>query len=376
MDACEVTQDVGQEEEEGRTQPSSLKRKSVLNSRPSKKTTTAPQQDPATTSTKAESKPKVDEEVVLLCSKLYHTDPLVGEEMTYDQVSAYADAAIGQRQQQEDDVYYNPDGRSLASLPPPQPSLLGYISDAASRKLPKEGVLTKVDRRTYFSVPTAGSGSKTGKDASAAANETNISDIQQKKKNRTHKEAMKEKLMPRALYQTMDLSALVATGVAVEEILTSHLMPLARAYVAHCHDSSKNPSLPITSVASPGEALSNVFSSVKKRKLNDEKFWLPSTLPPTTKIMQLHGSKKATTNTTNLMDQKSVPYILTDRQGNVARQRWCKNHGYVSVADLKNDMRQIGPLLVPTPDEVKNSARNDTVNDADAESSSSTDENE
>jgi len=233
--------------------------------------------------------------------------------------------------------------------------------------------LTKVDRRRYFSVPTAGGGPKTGKDASAAANETDTPDIQQKKKKRTHKEAMKEKLMPRALYQTMDLSALVATGVAVEEILTAHLMPLARAYVAHCHDSSKNPSLPITSVASPGEALSNVFSSTaKKRKLNDEKFWLPSTLPPTSKIMQLHGRKKVTTNTTNLMDPKSVPYILTDRQGNLAREKWCKKHGYVSVADLKNDMRQIGPLLVPTPDEVKNSARNDTVSDADAESSSST----
>ena len=303
--------------------------------------------------------PKLGEEDAALSSQLYKTDPLVNIKMTYDEIEAYADAAIGG---QREDAYYNPGGSFLASLPPPPPSLLRYLSDAATKKLPKEGRLTNDDRRKYFSVATAGnSGSDTVEDTKASANSNTFPDRPSLGGKNKEIEAMKQKLMPRALYQTMDLSALVATGVAVEEVLTAHLLPLARAYVAHCRGSSKKSSLPIESVASPGEALSRIFSSSKKRRLNDETYWLPSTLPPTSVLLQHRGSRKATTN--DIFDENNVSYVLADPQGKLARERWCKIHGYGSAADLKEDMRHIGSFLVPTSDdfEENNSSEDDDV---------------
>ena len=153
---------------------------------------------------------------------------------------------------------------------------------------------------------------------------------------------VKDELLPRVLYQRFNMSALVATGISIEETLTSLLMPLAQFYVDHCRSSGN--SLSFDQVVTPGEALVEALSSSNHPNVNLP--WLPSSLPSTFSL--LSGLKKGR-NISSFIKNDILSIDITDssnRRYENAMCRWAACHGY-----NKKEFRHIksfactGPLL-------------------------------
>ena len=162
-------------------------------------------------------------------------------------------------------------------LPPPPPSLLDYISRAASAKMPAEEDHSKSKDDADEESGTSASSSKT-----------------------THPQ--------------MNLSALVGAGIAVEEVLTATLMPLAKSYISLCRSRGEQ----FATVLGPAKAVMELRnSSVDK---NNFEPWLVGSLP------SLYGSKSKKRKkhfgggSTFPLDERTVKTFR------IARSKWLRCH--------------------------------------------------
>lgn len=353
-----------------------------------------------------------------LTSKVYDKNIFT----SLNKLELYADRAISVETTLNRHLNYDTD----LLVPPPPPSLLDYISRAASAKLPPEGRLNRDERQVFarlkpreknrreksknpkfrldstvkieanacHTINKKGTedqfnedstdktdafvkdrvdneniivtlGTYLKSDASGTqeedGGETRNEDKELKLRNKTtknphkrkrdtkpysaHEEMreLKNKLLPRTLYQRLNMSALVATGVAVEETLTSILMPLAQFYVDHCRSSGKHVSL--DGVLTPGEALADALSSPNHSSVNMP--WLPGTVPSTSKQLLDHLKKKGTLGK-GIIDDEDIIFDNKNYVFGKSRARWAKSHGY-SIREFKGLQKgyRVGPLLCP-----------------------------
>ena len=162
-------------------------------------------------------------------------------------------------------------------LPPPPPSLLDYISRAASAKIPAEEDLSKSKDDVEEESGTSASSFKT-----------------------TH--------------PLMNLSALVGTGIAVEEVLTATLMPLAKSYISLCRSRGEQ----FATVLGPAKAVMELRNS----SLENHNFepWLVGSLPT------VYGSKSKKRKEHFGGDSTFPLDERTEKTFRIARSKWLRCH--------------------------------------------------
>ena len=276
-------------------------------------------------------------------------------------------------------------------VPPPPPSLLDYISRAVAEKLPDEGPLNKEEHEVVqgmllknFEVTD---GEKLGerKCGEITSDEKNPSntitstdpdvkykssksncerkrrrkrgrpkrddiDVDLKRKSLDPEVITKIRMLPRLLYERFNLSALVAAGIAVEEVLTTMLMPLAQTCVEHCH--SIGDEVSPGCVVTPGAAVARALSFSKQA--NTAKPLLASSFPASSKIIPEYKPNKLLYDS-RLKSLKDGTKILEMKMSEKNRHRhikslrkWQEAHGY-SCEEFKYVKSPVclGQLLSP-----------------------------
>jgi hypothetical protein len=127
------------------------------------------------------------------------------------------------------------------------PSFLAHVSIAAGQKLQNTAQILQ-DQRKKRKLEAdkrerlLKKASKTKKGvvkhptdpSSKASTITAPATTNEEQATKSPKAVVEETLSLDDLYETMDFTALMGTGVAWEEVMTAHLLPLARAHVARC----------------------------------------------------------------------------------------------------------------------------------------------